>query len=68
MELKNSQFIRDICAIFDTKLTFVPHLDDITAKAGKMMGSITRQCNEFTNLRALYDSFERSIFDFACLI
>lgn len=55
--------IRDLGVIFDNKLSFESHITNITTKAYKMLGFISRSLNHFTQLstyKLLYFTYVRS--------
>ena len=52
-KLLNVDNIRDLGVIFDSKLTFVPHINNIVSKARKTLGFITRITSSFRNIDAL---------------
>lgn len=59
--------IKDLGIIFDTKLSFIPHINNITTKAMQMLGFILRTSKDFTNLKTLkilYSSIVRSHLEF----
>ena len=45
--------IKDLGIIFDSKLTFVNHIDYICNKALKMLGFVNRHIKDFKNVSAL---------------
>ena len=52
--------MHDLGVLFDSKLTFVRHIDYIIAKAHSMLGFIMRICSEFNNslvLKSLYFAY-----------
>lgn len=59
--------IRDLGITFDTKLTFIKHINNITSKAMQMLGFILRISKDFKNLKTvklLYISLVRSQLEF----
>ena len=60
--INNSQLCRvnDICdlgVIFDTTLSFNKHLINIISKSSSILGFITRNCKDFTNIDTLKTLF-----------
>lgn len=61
----------DLGIVFDSKLSFNLHVDQVRASALKMLGFIFRMCKAFTNtltLKILYYSYVRSKLDYGSLI
>ena len=62
---------RDLGIIIDHKLTFVPQVESVIAKANALLGFISRTCRDMNNphaLRTIYCSFVRSILEYGCLV
>lgn len=65
LEVKNT--IRDLGIIYDSKLMFNTHIDEIVKKAYKLLGFILRVCKSFTSVESLiilYKSLVRSQLEF----
>lgn len=63
--------IRDLGVLFDEKLTFVPHIDNVINKASKMLGFILRACKSFkknTTKIMLFNSLVRSILEYCSVV
>lgn len=61
----------DLGVIFDSKLTFIDHIDSITSRASSRLGMIKRWTKEFNDpyvAKCLYVSLVRSILEYACPI
>lgn len=55
--------IKDLGVIFDSKLSFVPHINAIVNKSYRMLGFIGRVTSKFNNIsciKFLYNSLVRS--------
>jgi hypothetical protein len=66
LELLHS--IRDLGVIFDDRLSFVPHISEITSRAMRSLGFILRTVGCFNNLgtiKLLYYTLVRSILEYA---
>lgn len=48
---------KDLGVIFDDRLTFIPHIDDVTSKSLRTLGFILRNTRSFTNLESLKTLF-----------
>ena len=62
---------KDLGILFDSKLSFVGHIQQITSSALKMLGFIIRNCGCFTNivaLKSLYFALVRSKLEYGSLI
>lgn len=60
--------IRDLGVILDSKLSFVPHIDNIVSKSFKQLGFILRVGKPFKKLltyKVLFNSYVRSRLEFA---
>jgi hypothetical protein len=69
--LKSVDEVRDLGVIFDRKLSFVPHIDNISGRALRLLGFILRICRPFTNittLRTLYVSLIRSVLEYGSAV
>ena len=69
--LARSEIIKDLSVIFDSRLTFRPHLDSIISRANRNWYFIYRHTKEFKNvnsIRILYLSLVRSILSYASTI
>lgn len=63
--------IRDLGVIMDSKLTFIPHIDDMLGKAFKKLGFILRVGKPFKRLltyKVLFNSYVRSRLEFASAV
>lgn len=63
--------IRDLGLIFDYKITFVKHIEILSAKAYSLLGFLMRICNDFDDpltLKVLYYAHIRSILEFASVV
>ncbi|CAH2088283.1 unnamed protein product [Euphydryas editha] len=63
--------ISDLGITFDTKLTFVPHIDSISNKASKMLGFVMRNTKKFKHPRTkitLYCAYVRSVLEYGSVI
>lgn len=63
--------IRDLGVIFDSKLTFERHFQNIVNSACKVLGFISRSLNKFKKIETyitLYNSYVRSILEYASAI
>jgi hypothetical protein len=69
--LEKLESCKDLGVTFDPKLSFLPHIVNITSKAKKMLGLIMRNCKDFRNpisFITLYCAFVRSGLEYADLI
>lgn len=59
--------VKDLGVTLDAKLTFIPHINNITKKAAQMMGFIRRNSNGFSvqSKILLYDSLVRSHLEYS---
>lgn len=65
------QIIRDLGVLFDNKLTFKEHLEDVTNRASRMLGFVLRNVKGFRNPKTkilLYYSLVRSILEYCSVI
>lgn len=63
--------IRDLGVIFDNKLTFVPHIDNVVSRASRMLGFVLRNIKSFRSCRPkimLYNSLVRSILEYCSVV
>ena len=71
ISLKKLDTIKDLGVTFDSKLTFSPHVVNITNDAYRNLGFLVRTTKEFANdstLKTLYYSYVRSKLEYASLI
>mgnify|MGYP000512335400 FL=1 len=62
---------RDLGVTFDSKLSFVPHINKILAEAAKSYGFIVRCTRDFSNIeviKTLYNSYVRTKLEYASVI
>lgn len=62
---------KDLGVMFDAKLTFTTHINEIVASASKLLGYCVRNWGNFTDINTLklvYVSFIRSKLEYACVI
>lgn len=62
---------RDLGVIFDSRVTFVPHIRYISSATTKTLGFIIRNCKHFSNeftLKLLYFTFVRSKLEYGAII
>lgn len=67
ISLTRVSFCRDLGVIFDSKLDFHAHLDNITTRAYRMLGFISRSLNKFRQIKTyhtLYNAYVRSIIEY----
>ena len=70
-ELKRKTIVTDLGVIFDTKVTFKQHIDNIVTRSYSLLGFIKRTCYEFKSVHALksvYCSFIRPILEYASVV
>lgn len=63
--------IRDLGVIMDSKLSFIPHIENVVTKSFKQLGFILRVGKPFKNSFSyitLYNSYVRSRLEFACAV
>jgi len=56
--------VKDLGVVFNAKLSFVPHIEQVAASASKSLGFVLRNCKHFANQstnKVLYNSYVRSI-------
>ena len=69
--LKNVKSKLDLGVVFDTSMSFIPHIEYIVPRAYKMLGFLKRNCSEFSDpytLKYIYTSFVRSKLEYASVI
>lgn len=69
--LTRVESVKDLGVIFDSKLSFNEHVQEICKKAFRMLGFIFRSCKYFTNiysLLTLYKSYVRSQLEYCSSI
>ncbi|XP_022817120.1 uncharacterized protein LOC111349980 isoform X1 [Spodoptera litura] len=69
--LQRKAEMRDLGVIFDSKLTFLPHIDSIINKSSKMLGFIIRNSKLFrspTTKITLYNSYVRSQLEYCSVV
>lgn len=69
--MSETDIVRDLGVLFDRKLTFVPHMEHIIAKASRMVGFIVRNAREFRKAKTkkiLYGCLVRSILEYGSVI
>lgn len=62
---------KDLGITFDSKLTFEPHFINITSRAYKMLGFISRSLNKFrlmSTYNTLYNTYVRSIIEYCSTV
>jgi hypothetical protein len=64
------QELRDLGVLFDAKLSFVPHINCIAAKASGLLGLVNRTLKEFSveAHKLLYCSIVRSVLEYASVV
>ena len=70
-KIKNVDHIKDLGIIFDRKMTFSQHVENVVSKANRMLGFILRQCKEFKSVLAmkmLYYAFIHSRLNYASVV
>lgn len=69
--IKRANTFKDLGVTFDSRLSFIPHIDEVVNSAFKSYGFIVRNSREFTNiltLKKLYYAFIRSKLEYASVI
>lgn len=69
--LTNADTVRDLGVLYDSKLSFKQHVENITNSALKALGFIMRNCSTFSNelaLKQLYFALVRSKLEYCSLI
>lgn len=67
----NTDTVLDLGVLYDSKLSFKQHVDNITKSALKSLGFMMRNCNSFNNqiaLKQLYFTLVRSHLEYCSLI
>lgn len=70
-EIRRVNEIRDLGVLMDSKLSFVPHIDNILDKSFRQLGFILRVSKPFRDpliYKILFNSFVRSRLEFACSV
>uniref|UniRef100_A0A8D8YU09 Reverse transcriptase domain-containing protein n=1 Tax=Cacopsylla melanoneura TaxID=428564 RepID=A0A8D8YU09_9HEMI len=70
-DIPRTSCVRDLGVLFDSKLSFIPHMDAICSKATKMLGFISRSTKDFPDFlsfKILYCSLVRGVLEFASCI
>lgn len=63
--------VRDLGVIFDDRLTFGLHIENVVARSYRMVGFIRRSTQDFKNVqtvRSLYFAYVQSLHDYACAV
>ena len=71
VEIKRCTEFRDLGIIMDSRLSFVPHINNINCKALKMLGFVIRTTKDFKNtdcMFLLYFAYVRSILEYCTLV
>ncbi|XP_045451209.1 uncharacterized protein LOC123660151 [Melitaea cinxia] len=71
LELEEKDSVRDLGAIFDKKMSFVPHIYDTVKRASRMLGFIIRNGRAFRRPEiriTLYFSIVRSLLEYASVV
>lgn len=69
--LNKVKSIRDLGVVFDSKLSFEPHVSVVVNSACRMLGFISRSLNKFKKIETytkLYSSYVRSILEYASTV
>lgn len=69
--LKTVRSKLDLGVVFDSTMSFTPHVDYIVPKAYKMLAFLRRNCSDFSDphtLRLIYNAFVRSKLEYAAII
>lgn len=64
-------FIKDLGVFFDSKLSYIMHIDNIVARANKLLGFINRSTRSFSNIRCiiiLFTALTRPILEYCSVI
>lgn len=62
---------RDLGVLVDSKLTFIPHIDDIVSRASRMLGFIIRNGKVFQSPQTkilLFNSYVRSVLEYGSVV
>lgn len=60
--------VKDLGVIYDSQLSFIPHIEGVVSRSLQMLGFIKRCCQDFSNIEAiktLYCSLVRSLLEYA---
>lgn len=71
MGLKTAEVIRDLGVLFDKKLTFIPHIDNIVTRASRVLGFVIRNGKFFKKPKTkiiLYNVLVRSKLEYASVV
>lgn len=63
--------LRDLGILVDTKLTFIPHIDDVVSRASRMLGFIIRNGKVFQSPQTkilLFNSYVRSFLEYGSVV
>lgn len=69
--LDRKSTVKDLGVVFDEKLSFVSHIDQMVTTASRTLGFIIRNCKHFSNVatfKLLYYSFVRSRLDYGSVV
>lgn len=69
--LSRPDLISDLGVIYDTKISFIPHINALIAKARSRMGFVIRSSRQFKDpytLKTLYCSLIRSVLEYGSII
>lgn len=69
--LMSKDLVSDLGILFDSALTFVPHINELSKSASKALGFVIRTCREFndtTLLKRLYFAFVMSKLEYGSII
>lgn len=68
--VKRVGMVRDLGVTFDSEFTFSTHIDQIVAKAYRVLGFVNRSSRTFSvnTLRVLYCSIVRSVLEYSAII
>lgn len=70
-KIKELDSIRDLGILYDKKLTFVPHINNIIKKASNVLGFVIRKCKTFRNFKTkiiIYNTLVRSILEYGSVV
>nr|CAH7765605.1 unnamed protein product [Callosobruchus chinensis] len=71
MSLKRCDDIKDLGIVFDSSMSFIPHISQIISSANRMLGFVIRNRRDFVNtdvLKILYFSYVRSKLESCSLV
>lgn len=69
--LNRNSILKDLGVLFDSKLTFIHHINSMVGGAFRMLGFIKRSCRYFRNSKAiiqLYNAYIRPKLEFSSII